>query len=168
MRILGKIFRGMKSYYGKGKINKDEFLCGLRDIGILFPKIDSEILVQYFDKDIDGSVNFEDFLVLIRGELNETRQAVVNEAFNKFDKDKNGLINIRDLRGAFNASTHPKVKQGEITEDQAFDLFIKNFNDQFGEGKIDRQEWNDFYSAVSQDLRNDEHFVELVRNVWNL
>ena len=43
LRILGKIFRQMKSYDNYDKINKDEFLSGLRDIGILLPKSDAEV-----------------------------------------------------------------------------------------------------------------------------
>lgn len=43
LRILGKIFRQMKSYDFNDKINKDEFLSGLRDIGILLPKCDAEV-----------------------------------------------------------------------------------------------------------------------------
>jgi Ca2+-binding EF-hand superfamily protein len=158
----------MNSYDGVGKINKDEFLFGLRDIGILFPKIDSEVLVQFFDKDIDGSVNFEEFLICIRGQPSEIRQEIINLAFSKFDKEKKGLVNIRDLKGVFNASSHPKVKSGEITEDQVFDQFIRNFNDPSGEGKIDRYEWNDYYSAVSQNLQSDEHFIHLVKDVWRM
>ena len=43
LRILGKIFREMGSYDGINKINKDEFLAGLRDIGILLPKAAAEV-----------------------------------------------------------------------------------------------------------------------------
>ena len=42
-RILGKVFREMKSYDGFSKINKDEFLAGLRDTGVLLPKSASEV-----------------------------------------------------------------------------------------------------------------------------
>lgn len=158
----------MHSYDGVGKINKDEFLSGLRDIGILFPKVDSEILVQYFDKDIDGSVNFEEFLICIRNKPSEKRQEIITFAFKKFDKEGNGLVDVRDLKGVFNAKSHPKVQIGEITEDQVFDQFMRNFNDHTGEGMIDFYEWNDYYSAVSQSVDNDDHFINLVKDVWNI
>jgi hypothetical protein len=67
----------------------------------------------------------------------------------------------------FNASTHPKVISGEITIDQAFDQFIKNFNDRGG-GKIDRYEWNDYYATVSYCLESEDHFISLVSSVWQL
>lgn len=158
----------MKSYDGIGKINKDEFLSGLRDIGILFPKIDSEIIVQFFDKDIDGSVNFEEFLVCIRDRPSGIRQEIIDIAFKKFDKENNGLVDIRDLKGVFNASSHPKVRIGELTEDQVFDQFMSNFNDHSGEGMIDLYEWNDYYAAVSQSVNSDDHFINLVKDVWRL
>ena len=43
MRILGKVFREMPSYDGFSKINKDEFLSGLRDLGVLLPKPSAEV-----------------------------------------------------------------------------------------------------------------------------
>jgi hypothetical protein len=68
----------------------------------------------------------------------------------------------------FNCSDHPKVKVGLITEDQAFDEIIRNFNDRFGNGKIERCEWNDYYYAVSFSVQNDEHFNNLIKSVWKL
>jgi hypothetical protein len=48
LRIMGKIFREMGSYDGVNKINKDEFLAGLRDIGILLPKSAAEVFEYIF------------------------------------------------------------------------------------------------------------------------
>jgi hypothetical protein len=41
-------------------------------------------------------------------------------------------------RSVFNCSKHPKVIAGEMSEEQVFAQFLKNFND-YGEGKIDRK-----------------------------
>jgi len=56
----------------------------------------------------DGELDFEEFLVGIRviwfnklyskGKLNPRRQALVDKAFLKFDKDGNGVINAADLK----------------------------------------------------------------------
>jgi Ca2+-binding EF-hand superfamily protein len=102
MRILGKNFREMPSYDGYNKINKDEFLVVMRDIGILLPKHAAEKVVQHYDLDLDGCVNFEDFLIGIRNKPNELRQEIIDRAFAKFDKGGNGLIDVRDLRYTIN------------------------------------------------------------------
>lgn len=66
----------------------------------------------------------------------------------------------------FDASKHPKIVSGEMTQDQAFDNFSKNFND-IG-GKINKAEWDDYYSAVSYSMENDDHFLYLIKSVWQL
>ncbi len=125
-------------------------------------------MVQYYDKDIDGYVNFQDFLEGIRSRPNSRRQEIIDIAFKKFDKDGTGLIDVSDLKGIFNGLGHPLVISGEITLDQAFDEFLKNFNDRTGKSKISKSGWDDYYSAVSYSIINDDHFEYLIRSVWKL
>ncbi len=70
-------------------------------------------------------------------------------------------------RAVFNPMNHPKVISGEFTVHEAFDDFIKNFNDRTGLGKIERIEWDDYYSAVSYQMDNDDHFINLIKKCWN-
>ena len=59
----------------------------------------------------------------------------------KFDKDCNGYIEAGDLKEAYNAKLHPKVKSGEKTEDQVFMEFLQNFGDRNQDGRIQRYVW---------------------------
>jgi len=80
----------------------------------------------------------------------------VDKAFLKFDKDGSGYITGDDLRyffiflskklkyslnirGVYNVSFHPKVRKGEMTEDQVFLEFLQSFGDVNKDGKITRQ-----------------------------
>ena len=36
------------------------------------------------------------------------------------------------------------------------------------DGKIQRDEWNEYYAAVSSSIDNDDHFVQLMRAAWKL
>ena len=93
---------------------------------------------------------------------------MVDKAFLKFDKDGNGAIDATDLKGVYNCSFHPKVAQGLMTEDQVFLEFLSNFIDKNRDGKISREEWNDYYAAVSASIDNDDHFVTLMKTAWKL
>ena len=126
------------------------------------------VLFDYFDKDKDGTVCFDEFLVGIRGQPNSRRQALINKAFLKFDKDGNGFIDAADLRGVYNTKLHPKVLSGQITENQAFAEFLASFNDRNRDGKITKNEWDEYYAAVSSSVDNDEHFVQLMKAAWKL
>jgi Ca2+-binding EF-hand superfamily protein len=100
--------------------------------------------------------------------MNAQRQAIADKAFLKFDKDGSGQIEAADLRGVYNCSFHPKVINGQMTEDQVFLEFLANFGDRNKDGRITRTEWNDYYSAVSASVDNDEHFVQLMKTAWKL
>ena len=168
IRSLGRTFRALDSFDGNKKIDREEFLTGLRENGVELTKPEAEILFDFFDKDRDGTVSFDEFLVGIRGKPNNRRQAMIDKAFLKFDNDGNGFIDANDLRGVYNAQMHPKVQRGEMTEEQVFIEFLGNFNDKNKDGKVDREEWNEYYAAVSSSIDNDDHFVQLMKTAWKL
>ena len=126
------------------------------------------MLLGLLDTNRDGSVDFEEFLIAVRGKPSARRQAMIDKAFLKFDKDGSGLINAVDLRVSYNCSLHPKVQSGQMTEDQVFLEFLQAFGDANKSGTIDRTEWNHYYAAVSSSIDNDDHFVELMRTAWRM
>ena len=42
---------------------------------------------------------------------------MIDKAFLKFDKDGSGSVTAADLKGVFNTKSHPKVQNGQMTED---------------------------------------------------
>ena len=168
IRATGRVFRQFESYDGKDKVNRDDFLFGLRESGINLPKEDQDVILSFFEKDQEGMINFSEFLVALRGKPNDRRQAIIDKAFLKFDKEGNGMIDVTEIRQVYNCSKHPKVVSAEMSEEQVFAMFLKNFNDKNNLGKIDRKEWNDYYSAVSFAIENDDHFVIMMKTTWGL
>ena len=167
IRGIGRVFRIFDDD-GNRKIDQEEFYWGLKDMQIEITKREACILLDSFDLDQDGSVNFDEFLVGIRGDPSDVRKKWIHKAFQKFDKDGNGRITSADLKGVYNSSMHPKVMSGEMTEDDVFVDFLKNFGDKNGDGKITRQEWDDYYAAVSSSIDSDEHFVLCMKRAWKL
>ena len=149
-------------------MNKEDFIFGLRECGIILQNEDLQIILDFFDKDKDEMINFTEFLIALRGIPNDRRQAIIDKAFLKFDKEGTGLIDVTEIRQVYNCSKHPKVVSAEMSEEQVFSLFLKNFNDRYNIGKIDRKEWNDYYSAVSYSIDNDDHFVIMMKTTWVL
>lgn len=60
--------------------------------------------------------------------MSQARKEVVMQAFRKLDKTGDGVITIEDLRGVYNAKSHPKYQNGEWTEEQVFRKFLDNFD----------------------------------------
>ena len=55
-----------------------------------------------------------------------------------------------------------------MTGDQVFVEWLGNFSDVNGDGRILKSEWNDYYSAVSSSIDDDEHFIQLMKLVWKM
>ena len=72
------------------------------------------------------------------------------------------------MHGIYDVSMHPKFQNGEMTEEEIFGEFLSNFGDKNGDGLISREEWNEYYAAISSNIDNDDHFVLLMRNAWKL
>lgn len=165
---LSRTFRALDSYDGNKKLTRDELLVGLRENGMTLNASDASLLLNYFDKNGDGYINFDEFLEAVRGRLNPTRQAIVDKAFKKFDKDGSGVIEARDMKGVYSAAKHPKVLSGQMTEEEVFNEFLIKFGDKNHDGKIEKREWDDYYAGVSASVDNDEHFVLSITNAWRL
>lgn len=158
----------MDSYDGNRKVDKEEFYWGLKEYGVTITKREAEILLDFLDTNEDGFVNYDEFLVAIRGKPNQKRQAFIDKAFLKFDRDGNGRVNSSDLKTVYDCTGHPKVRSGEMSEDEVFVNFLQNFGDKNKDGTITRSEWNDYYAAVSANIDNDEHFVQLMKTAWKI
>jgi len=168
IRNLGRTFRALDSFDGNRKVDRSEFAVGMRENGVNLSAQEYNILFDYFDRDKDGTMCFDEFLVGVRGSPNARRQAMVDKAFLKFDRDGNGYVDANDLRGVYNCSHHPKVQRGEMTEDQAFREFLTSFNDRNRDGRVTKDEWDEYYAAVSSSIDNDDHFVQLMKTAWRL
>mmetsp|Transcript_15173 Transcript_15173/g.20595 ORF Transcript_15173/g.20595 Transcript_15173/m.20595 type:complete len:194 (+) Transcript_15173:959-1540(+) len=167
IRGMGRSFRIIDDN-GDRKIDMQEFYWGLKDLGAEVTKREAQLLLDHLDLNKDGVVSYDEFLFGIRGAPNETRMAIIDAAFAKFDSDGSGTVTSADLRTVYDTSQHPKVISGEMTDEEVFVQFLTSFGDRNGDGVITRQEWNDYYAAVSSNIDNDSHFVALMRNAWKI
>lgn len=109
--------------------------------------------------------------------MNPGRKAIAKKAFAIMDKDGSGILDINDIRGTYNAKHHPDVKSGKKTEDEILGEFLDTFEDHFcdlkgnadsRDGKINMDEWYEYYNNVSMSIDGDEYFKVMMTNTWNL
>lgn len=114
IRGLGIQFRRMDNN-GDRKMDRSEFMWGLKENGHTLSPSEFERIFKYFDKNNDGKISFDEFLGGIRGKMNPRRQALVAAAFRKLDKTGDKMVSVDDLLGVYDGSFHPKFKSGEMT-----------------------------------------------------
>ena len=65
IRGLARIFKAMDEN-GNKKLDVDDFRWGLMDYGVSVTKEEANEILNHFDKNGDGVVNFDEFLVTLR------------------------------------------------------------------------------------------------------
>lgn len=96
------------------------------------------------------------------GEMNPYRKELVKKVFDKLDANKNGIIELDDIKGVYNAKQHPDVKAGKKTEDEALGEFLDTFelhhsmkHPEEKDRKINIREFIEYYTNVSASIDND-------------
>lgn len=103
------------------EIEYHEFKEGLQYLGMKnIQENDMQQLFNKFDTDQKGKVDFGAFVTALRPPLPDSRLRVINEAFEKLDYNKDGVLSVEDFRMVYKeqAKLHPKFICGEWTIDQ--------------------------------------------------
>ena len=88
---------------------------------------DVDGLFKAFDIDGSGQIDFDEFIRVVVGPMNQFRTQLVQKAFQKIDFNGDGVLNIDDIKGKYDASKHPEVKSGKKTEDEILKEFLETF-----------------------------------------
>lgn len=83
--------------------------------------------MKYFDKNSDGSIDFEEFVSSLSEPLNKRRQMMVEKVFNMLDKDKSKVITVDDIKNIYDPSHNKEVLSGKKTKEQVLTDFLNNF-----------------------------------------
>jgi Ca2+-binding EF-hand superfamily protein len=105
---LSKLFHIMDDD-GSKTISLYEFTKACKDFKVGVSEENVPALFDAFDTNRDGTLNYDEFLMAIRGELNDFRRGLIEKAFRKLDKDGSGVLDYEDIKDVYNASKHPDV-----------------------------------------------------------
>lgn len=173
LQELARCFR-INDRDGSGRFDKDEFTLVLSHAKVFLKKQEISMVFRRFDKDRSGCISYDEFVAELGGLFTGRRVAIAKLAFDQFDKDDNGYIDVKDIRGTFDASRHPKVVSGELSEDQVVREFLKQFenvggNDSKSDGKVTREEFMEYMKNLSANFPDsDDKFVMMVERAWKV
>jgi len=168
---IARVFRIMDDD-GDKQISIKEFKKGLKDYGVFLDSPEEfQAAFDACDSDGGGTLDYDEFLIAIRGPIPKCRETLIRAAFNKLDKDGSGEITVDDLKGVYSVQQHPKYQNGEWTEDQILQKYLEQFEGNGGckgDGKITWDEFMDYYAGVSASVDTNAYFDLMMRSVWKL
>ena len=121
-----------------------------------------------FDRDHNGFIDIDEFLIGIKGDLSDRRKALVRMAFDILDKDGSGVITVDELTSAYDVSANPDVQAGKISPQEAMKQFMKQWDRLDGDGMVSIEEFEDYYKGVSASIDRDDYFELMIRNAWRI
>ena len=108
IRGIGRVFRILDDNRNR-QLDKNELMWGLKDFDIHLSEEQVDVLIKFFDRDGTGTVSFDEFLVALRGDLNEFRTGYIKQAYDKLDVNKDGQVTLEDIAKLYDVSQHPDV-----------------------------------------------------------
>ena len=156
-------------------LDLQELTKAVRDFQVDLSSNEIKILFNILDNDGTGEIQYDEFLREIRGDMNQKRKALVNQAFSKLDKDKSGVIDFNEIASIYNCKKHPDVISGKKTEKEVYQEFMSTFQLHAqikGKGKVDddisRDEFQEYYENISASIDRDDYFELMMNNCWKL
>uniref|UniRef100_A0A915IU36 EF-hand domain-containing protein n=1 Tax=Romanomermis culicivorax TaxID=13658 RepID=A0A915IU36_ROMCU len=151
------------------KIEYSEFVKGVRDYGLKLSDAETKSLFQRLDKDNSGFIDYDEFIIALRPPMSQSRLRIIDLAFKKLDKSGDGVVTVDDLKGVYNVTRHPKFITGEMSEKQIFESFLASFEAaDHKDGKVTKDEFVNYYAAISASIDSDAYFDLMMRNSWKL
>lgn len=99
--------------------------------------------------------------------LNAEREACVEAAYNKLDRNGNQNVTIGDLEDNYDCSINPEFVNGWKGEAQLREEFRQSWDTISRDTVVSLSEFLDFYKDVSPTVTKDEFFTNMLRNTWH-
>ena len=165
----------LKQYDRKGdkEISFPDLFEIFNNLNLHISEKDAKILFSDFAE--NSKMNYSKFISsMIENSLNERRQNIVKEAFNRLDTENCGVVNLSDIKNLFNSKNCPLVKEGDVTEEEFYNNFMETFQTHHNLvrspkiKKVNYDEFLNYYKYFSLTIQDDYLFEETLISCWKL
>jgi calcyphosin len=151
-------------------ITKSDLAAALEQFNIALTEEELSAIWSEYDRVGNGKIDPVDFTAALRSNgISAFRRTLMERAWGTLKKDPYGAVDAQQLTSAYNAANHPDVVRGARTEDDVTAEFRSAFSPATNpSGSISQQEFEQYYSAVSATIEEDDTFAALMRGCWNI
>ena len=160
---------------GDKTLDINEFTDACKEFKVNLTVDEVKILFNWFDRDGNSRIDYNEFLRQVRGEMNDERRNLAERAFNILDKNRNGIVEIADIAKTYNAKMHPAVQEGRKSEEQVLSEFLETFETHHNlrsngqpDSRVNHEEFLEYYNNVSASIDDDKYFEQVMDSSWNL
>lgn len=157
---------------GKGcdpiQVNKETFTNAAKEAGILLTEEEVNTVFIRLDRTgLSYSVDPEEFSAALRYDFSQLREVWLFRVWESFPKTISGSILLKDMQTSFRPEGHPLVIRGKQSTEAVRESFFSSFNtDLIPSGVVTRQDFEQFYGALSSTIFDDETYLAILRGCW--
>ena len=149
-------------------IHPTQFKFGLKAYGIDISEDEMCSLLKYFDTGRCGMLSVNEMFHAMRSNsINARREACVEAAYNKLDRNRNQCVTISDLEANYDCVVNPQYQDGSKSATQLLDEFKQVWDTSKLDAVVSLAEFLDYYKDVSPGIMSDDTFENMLRNTWN-
>lgn len=169
LHSLNRLFMRMDQDKDR-QLSMEELEKGLHQFGVSgkLKKQELQQLLMVLDKNISGTISFDEFVTGVRGYINPRREEMIGMAFKVLDKTGDGTVTVEDIAQAYNSDFDPDVLSGRAKPDAALAMFLDQFDTVEKDGIVTLEEFVEYYKSVSASVDNDDYFELMIRNAWHI
>jgi len=139
-------------------------------VGVRLQDGELQKLTNLFETEPESNVlDYRGFFKYMEANMSEARVAIVEDAYAKLQATScSGYVEVHQLQQNWNPRCHPEVGATTITEVEAMEEFLNQWDLTSSDGMVSYDEFLDYYRDVSMAVEKGEIFVDIVRKAWDL
>mmetsp|Transcript_22630 Transcript_22630/g.37776 ORF Transcript_22630/g.37776 Transcript_22630/m.37776 type:complete len:512 (-) Transcript_22630:190-1725(-) len=150
-----------------GKIDREDLKACLLDWGIGTPAFYLDTIVDMCEGSEMNLIDMKEFMRVLRGPLKFEREELLQNIFDKLDKNCERVVPVEELTEQFSGSDHPLVTIGGFTEQDALNHLLASFE---VKGRMPRKilfdKFVEYYADLSAAIEDDDYFFSMVKSNW--
>ena len=164
---LNQAFASMdldKSY----TLDRKELMEGMLKQGLELHVDEVDHLINFYDNDGAGDINYAELVEALKHELNERRYNLVRKAFAQLDSAGKGSVSLDAIAQVYRPREHPDVKARRRTEADVLREFLVGFERQQAATEVSFDQFEAFFATHSRAIDDDDYFATMMRFAWGV
>jgi len=151
-----------------GKLEPQELREGFRRSGIMLTDEELNTVVQNFDANGNGALEFEEFMHAMNSLTSPQRIAMIRQVYQFLQQKLRGEVTLENLGRIFDATKHPEVIMKFKTDEEVFTDYIRAWGDIPPRKVITEDEFVGFYCLMSGCTERTDMFEKLLKFPFNI
>lgn len=162
--VIGKMFREMDTDHDSSISAEDDLPKFFKGLNIKLTTRELKVMTKVLDPDDTEKISISNFLAFFAPEIDKKRLQAVEAAFKTLEGD-DSEVTVESLRAKFGGGEFTVIGGRRVRTEQLLKDIAEAF-DSDKDGTFTKTEFVNYYKMLSEDIPDDNEFIEMVKASW--